>query len=388
MRVVLLGSSGTRPRSGFTLVELLVVIAIIGILVALLLPAVQAAREAARRMQCTNNLKQLGIAHHNYHDTYKSFVFRKGGTTDTTTCATGGNRLGANCNRLSGFVPILPFIEATAMYEQIRAGDPAMVTFNGGSLVAAPVSPGGPAGWLNWSVWRRPPTSLVCPSDPSVFLATTQDNLNNYAFCLGDQVGGNIRDGSALRGVFSYAIGSKIADITDGTSNTVMMSERCKSSFAQRTTIAREIEKRVGLAVGVTDIGNAPGVCRTLLDGQFFRAGLTVKGRFGVTWTDGQPERVGFNTATAPNGPACASDTDVNADSGSQALPGGMVIPASSRHPGGVVVLLSDGAVRFVSETIDTGNQGVPQIPSGPSMYGVWGALGSKAGAESVSAPD
>ena len=108
-----------RFAAGFTLVELLVVIAIIGILVALLLPAVQAAREAARRTECNNNLKQLGLALHNYHDTHKAFVYRKGGTT-------GGTTAQSNQGRRSGFISLLPFMEQTPMYEQINAGDAAI----------------------------------------------------------------------------------------------------------------------------------------------------------------------------------------------------------------------------------------------------------------------
>ena len=104
-------------RRGFTLVELLVVIAIIGILVALLLPAVQAAREAARRMQCTNNHKQLGLAVHNYHDTYKSLPARAGGTQGPTNLDNQG--------WLSAWIVLLPFYEQAPMYEQITAGDAA-----------------------------------------------------------------------------------------------------------------------------------------------------------------------------------------------------------------------------------------------------------------------
>ena len=123
---------GPIQRRGFTLVELLVVIAIIGILIALLLPAVQAAREAARRSQCTNSLKQLGLALQNYHDVNKVFPYRKGGTS----YASKWDGWESNYERKSGFIPLLPFMEQTPMYERIRAG--------GGNPVAPPE---GPAGW-------------------------------------------------------------------------------------------------------------------------------------------------------------------------------------------------------------------------------------------------
>jgi prepilin-type N-terminal cleavage/methylation domain-containing protein len=103
----------SKRRCAFTLVELLVVIAIIGILVALLLPAVQAAREAARRTQCGNNLKQLGLAVHNYHDTYKSFPISYG------TADTAGAQYNANNTGKSWFVGILPFIEQQPLHDQI-----------------------------------------------------------------------------------------------------------------------------------------------------------------------------------------------------------------------------------------------------------------------------
>ncbi len=170
-----------RTASGFTLVELLVVIAIIGILIALLLPAVQAAREAARRSQCTNNLKQLGLALQNYHDVIKVFPPRKGGSNGCSANAWCSNR-----GRKSGFIPILPYIEQNPLYERIRAGDPTGAT-SGGNVVP----PDGPAGWQAWSVWNDAPDALLCPSDNGY--PDKRGRYNSYAFCIGDQVE-SIRD--------------------------------------------------------------------------------------------------------------------------------------------------------------------------------------------------
>jgi prepilin-type N-terminal cleavage/methylation domain-containing protein/prepilin-type processing-associated H-X9-DG protein len=346
-------------RAGFTLVELLVVIAIIGILIALLLPAVQAAREAARRAECVNNLKQFGLAHHNYHDSYKCFVYRKGGTA----CPSGNTS--GNCNRRSGFISLLPYMEAGNIWELVRAGDPT-----------AGYPAEGPAGWFRWGPWDNPPGAFLCPSDSEFpYLSSDARGRANYAFCVGDQVA-SVRDDQTVRGIFSYARCTKIADIKDGTSNTLMMSERLKANYGIRAAGTNEYEDVLGLAVGVGGITNAPGACLTQTDGRYYIAGVQVKGRFGSLYNDGQPERVGFNTVLPPNGPSCTDDTNPNADSVN------LVIPPASRHPGGVNGLKADGSVDFVSETIDSGDLTLAQPDAGQSVYGVWGALGSKHGGE------
>ncbi len=362
-------------KSGFTLVELLVVIAIIGILIALLLPAVQAAREAARRSQCTNNLKQLGLANHNYHDVHKTFPFGKGGTGT-------GNAAGPcistaptnNCGRVSGFIPLLPYIEQKPMYDQIQAGD------------GVNALPGGPVGWnRGWAGWSVAPAALNCPSDPTPYgLVTTAQN--NYAFSYGDGVVGLPGNTTWSRGLYAVFTTFSFADIRDGSSNTVMMSERLKGDRGLWNVAAGELESKLGTAI-VPTVNTSPITCRSVVAGQYWAAGTQVKVRFGTLWTDGQPERVGFNTVLPPNSPGCASDANPNADSGYSS--NGLIIPPASRHPGGVNVLMADASVRFISETIDSGNLAAapPTGPSGASPYGVWGALGSKAGGESTQSP-
>src|SRR6266436_5426487 len=180
-----------RNTAGFTLVELLVVIAIIGVLVALLLPAVQAAREAARRSQCSNNLKQFGLALHNYHDTFKVFPPRRGGTNTAAGSSADPTRTFANYDRLSAFVALLPFYEQKALADAIAAG--------GKTSTGMQIPSNGPAAWYSGSAagiydpWKTQIKMLLCPSDKFVIPSGNSNNAkNSYAFSLGDTVGGNI----------------------------------------------------------------------------------------------------------------------------------------------------------------------------------------------------
>ena len=364
---------------GFTLVELLVVIAIIGVLVALLLPAVQAAREAARRTQCGNSLKQFGLALHNYADVFKVFPPRRGGTTGTI--ANDPARTQANYDRLSAFVALLPFFEQKPLADQIASGG----TFGGIKYPA-----GGPAAWYNsanWQPWRTQIPLLLCPSD-KVIPTPTAPAHNSYAFSLGDTLGGaslkingvTLHFNSAttfFRGPFGGSqrcVGLQF--ITDGTSNTIAMSERTTMGtpyYAPRTASGEDV--RTATASNVPSVINNPASCFSYgVRGQF--VGVQVKSKFGSIWCDGQAENVAFNTVLPPNSPSCVNDNNGNADST------GGVLSASSNHPSGVNALLCDASVRFVSQNINTGKTALPQVVSGNSPYGVWGALGSISGRE------
>jgi prepilin-type N-terminal cleavage/methylation domain-containing protein len=356
-----------RQRA-FTLVELLVVIAIIGILVALLLPAIQAAREAARRTQCNNNLKQIGVALHNYHDVYKSFVYMKGGTNGYGH----GSRLDGNYNRRSGIVSLFPFMEQAALYDSIQAGDP--------TTSPIPVPPGGAAPWSGWTGYNQSIKGLRCPTDTGIRVAK---GVCNYAFSRGDYIGvdsGTGRDSVDGNGLFASQQTYGFQDVTDGTSNTIAFSERVQASFGRNGKANPSIQE--GCLTEVASITTNPGSCLAaaiaISTGNRYTTWNRVKGKFSSTYCDGQPENVGFNTVLSPNSPSCGNDNNNNSDCAVSLL------SASSYHPGGVLCLMTDGAVVFISNNIDTGNLGVATARGRVSPYGVWGALGTRNGGESV----
>lgn len=371
----------------FTLVELLVVIAIIGILIALLLPAVQAAREAARRMTCSNRLRQLSIAMHNYHDINGAFP---------PTC--GGPPIASNNNvaRKSMLVAILPFMELNALYAE--AYGPNCPQMNTG---------GNATNGLN--VWGTIITAYLCPSDAgpdkSYKKANAQYNegATNYGICFGDwpdrmentplnprALGAASQIGTPVSATASTTFRT-MSDIVDGTSNTLFFGELVcgnSSDHMANTPKVRFIQDDTAVKNGSATNSPAtagqgdPANCLSkVIGGQYpiTNPPTTTYPWRGQRWCNANPGSSGFNTMMPPNGPnCCAGNTDTSR----------VMASASSWHSGGVQVALGDASVRFVSETIHTGTIANWQVvSSGPSTFGVWGALGTIAGGESTSAP-
>ncbi|MBI2478946.1 MAG: DUF1559 domain-containing protein [Planctomycetia bacterium] len=292
--------SSRSVRRGFTLVELLVVIAIIGILVALLLPAVQSAREAARRMSCSNQLKQISLATHNYHDTYKKFPWAVIEDNDFIS----GGPANPGSTWTPGHIQVLPFLEADAMAQLWDSSEPRNSTNDADG-----------DGWTNALLQQEIIPTYLCPSMvmPNGLLGTENRAPCSYLWSAGDA------DVALLHYAASYSVpepryngaivpfknesggvngrgNTSMRDIIDGTSNTFLMGE---TDFMPR------------------------GVPST------YYGGVWAYGYLGYSW----------GTSFHP----------LNKHDWTTSVYGAF----RSQHPGGAQFALADGSVRFVAETID-----------------------------------
>jgi prepilin-type processing-associated H-X9-DG protein len=364
------------------LVELLVVIAIIGVLIALLLPAVQAAREAARRMRCTNNLKQMTIATHNHHDVYGYLPNSNGQKSmGCDSSISGTSTTGTNGRERIGFVtPLLPFIEQSAVYQE------HCIDINKTGIQ------------LNWTFTKTasngrgtiPVSGVLCPSNGDAIVPRTELATLCYRANLGDLTLPGGTDENTPRGVFQRGASAEVsfASIIDGTSNTVMFGECFPVVFNEDKPPLK------GGAAYSNTISHTslPSVCLGLRSGTNLTTGTGNADKFrraGMAMSFGRMPMIGFTTMLAPNSPSCSADIDMSVNTS--------IISAGSFHSGGANVSICDGSVRFVSETIDTGTLptgtslatilGVSANPyktyTGPSIFGIWGAMGTIGGGES-----
>ncbi|ODU01022.1 MAG: hypothetical protein ABS79_02380 [Planctomycetes bacterium SCN 63-9] len=401
MRGVILPSRSNRP--GFTLIELLVVIAIIAVLIALLLPAVQMAKEAARRSQCQNNLKQLGLAIHNYHSTHQ--------VLPAAQMYMSSARMPFNTEPIPGFgygwapnwmVPLLPMLEANQVY----------TAFNFGFQPDYP---------QNSTVGYNQLPFLLCPSEdiksrPFAPWAPTSYHGNNGGpgviqnwtgtiipyYTSTPQVWWNLNTGTSAvpgaQGLNDPNLGFiGFESITDGLSNTALFSEKLIGLANDPSQLPGAPQAKRGIwhlnYPGMYNQNNpqvalqAVQMCKAI-PLQQSSAGLNSNTPFtqftggfiiGSMWSMGFPWHLAnnsYNHFNTPNGLNCVSTTDTMGDpippGVSYAQWGGTSgqIPPSSNHPGGVHVGLVDGSVRFVKDTIS---------------YPTWWAIGTRNQAEVVS---
>lgn len=332
----------SRKNRGFTLVELLVVIAIIGILVGLLLPAVQQAREAARRMSCSNQLHQLGIAFHNYESAHKK-VPRLASYIDN-----GSGMQASNWNGYSAHTMILPYIEQSAVFNRfafnqyhydtnIKAPATIPALYNGHTRIAA----------------------FICPSDLP-YNASSNINTagfevgemgwNNYGCSEGSNVGYGV--GAAdQNGFFKRQTEARFSDIIDGLSNTIMLAEFNKgdNNTAIFTVVGGDFPNGIAFPSG------APNQFWTQVHLDTYGASCMSAGpsshraSAGFRWIAPGFYNTAINTLAPPNWkwPAC-----MNCSGCGQGDSSG-VFPARSRHTGGAMHSMGDASVQFLSNSMD-----------------------------------
>jgi len=353
-----------RPRRAFTLIELLVVIAIIGVLVALLLPAVQMAREAARRSQCRNNLKQIGIAMHNYHDNAGMFpLWNIGQTVVGNGCPNGDGGECSRTGRISGFVMMLPYLDQANIYNQFDFD----VGFENSSAVGLQHP--------NLPAIQNHISSLLCPSDEmarrNAAYGRGVGNLSyaaNYGwprhatgfagergFAAGQTVSGDEELGFPNGFATVYYDNSlytqsndpntsanvRIRDITDGTSNVAAFSEFL-INFGSRDAV--DSRRKHNQSYSRAETGTLQEIFEDCRD-------LPPSYASYSAWIGGSWAVVDGNSATMyqhlmpPNSKSCYWNGSWWHHN--------MQLTPSSQHAGGVNVLMTDGSVHFFSDTVD-----------------------------------
>jgi len=353
-------------RRGFTLIELLVVIAIIAVLIALLLPAVQAAREAARRAQCVNNLKQIGLALHNYHSANNTFPMASSLNPFTSPYVlpppgSGGWSNITSWNNWSAQGLMLGYLEQTALYNAIN-------------FSYAPEWADNPCYYINSTVSNAVISSFVCPSDGN---AGKNGWINSYAASQGTTTYGypfNDADYNTYHkstGLFAYQRNYSIADVTDGTSNTIAFSEFIVNTEKNAPALGKSAGN-VGSGANLNYDASAVGLAKVQADWQLCSAsfqGGTIGNGPGSRWSTGAMGYTMFNTVVPPNGGGNVKWSACRMGCCAQAQHADYV-NATSRHSGGVNVAMGDGSVKFIKSTIS--------IPT-------WWALGTRAGEETIS---